>query len=82
VGGGVGRDLAGGRVGLLFVTTIDFLAGGDDEFVDEDEGDPDDDPLLLGPAPGFGAIAIGTSTTLLYAGYPSHCLPDLTHFWH
>lgn len=31
---------------------------------------------------GRGAIGIAISTVLLYAGYPSQCLPDLTHFIH
>jgi hypothetical protein len=29
-----------------------------------------------------GAIGIGTSVVLLYAGYPSHLLPDRTHLLH
>ncbi len=29
-----------------------------------------------------GAIGIGTSVVLLYAGYPSHRLPDRTHLLH
>lgn len=29
-----------------------------------------------------GAIGIGTSVVLLYAGYPSHSLWDRTHFKH
>lgn len=31
---------------------------------------------------GRGAIGIATSPIRLYAGYPSHCLPDLTHLVH
>lgn len=32
--------------------------------------------------PGRGAIGIAASTVLLYAGYPSQCLPDRTHLLH
>lgn len=79
VGGGVGRNLTVVRGVLL--TSIAREVGGD-VVDDEPEGDdPDEDALLLEP-PSFGAIAIGTASTLLYAGYPSHCLPDRTHFWH
>jgi hypothetical protein len=31
---------------------------------------------------GRGAIGTATSSVLLYAGYPSHFLPDRTHFIH
>jgi hypothetical protein len=61
--------------------TIKFDVGGDDELVDEDEGDRDVNGLIV-VEPSFGAIAIGGASTLLCAGYPSHSLPDLRHFWH
>jgi hypothetical protein len=32
--------------------------------------------------PGRGTIGIATPTALLYAGYPSHSLPDRIHLLH
>jgi len=59
---------------------IDFLAGG--EAVELDAGDECDDEECRSCSRGRGAIGIAISTVRLYAGYPSHCLPDLTHFVH
>lgn len=80
VGGGVGREgfwiwRTGG-----FLTIIDFFVGG--EAVAFDAGDECDDEDAKSTSRGRGAIGIAISTVLLYAGYPSHCLPDLTHFVH
>jgi hypothetical protein len=62
--------------------TIIFLeVSGTIELADVDKSDPDEDPPL-GTETFFGAIGIGAASTLLNAGYPSHRLPDLTHFWH
>jgi hypothetical protein len=60
----------------------------DDEAIDGgvlDDGEArddweDDEIELLLCSRGRGAIGTAASPVLLYAGYPSHCLPDLTHF--
>jgi hypothetical protein len=71
------RGLGSVRGGLL---TSSCDLGGDVEEAEEDGGDVDIVELVEGP--GQGAIGIATSTVLLYAGYPSHCLPDRTHLLH
>ena len=55
--------------------------GGEVEDVDEDEGEPAE-YAVVAVEPYFGAIAMGVASTLLCAGYPSHCLPDRTHLQH
>ena len=60
-----------GLRGGLLTSSFDF--GGDEE-AEEEDGDTTE--------PGRGAIGIATSTVLLYAGYPSHRLPDRTHLLH
>lgn len=45
-------------------------------------GDECDDEEAASLSRGRGAIAIATSPGRLYAGYPSHCRPDLTHLVH
>jgi len=68
-----------GRGGSL-LAIMDFLVGGDEvEFDAGDECEGEEPASLPG---GRGAMGIATSTVLLYAGNPSHCLPDLTHFVH
>lgn len=47
-----------------------------------DECDDCDEMDLVSSSRGRGAIGTAGSPTLLYAGYPSHCLPDLTHLVH
>jgi hypothetical protein len=52
------------------------------EFGGEDEEDEEVDIMVAVEEPGRGAIGIAASTVLLYAGYPSQCLPDRTHLLH
>ena len=75
-GGGCG--LCTTRVG--FRTASDLDVGGDEERPELEvvDGETEEEPVL----PGLGAIGIATSTVRLYAGYPSHCLPDRTHLLH
>lgn len=63
--------------GLVRAGTRSFDFGGDEE----DEDDVVDTGEVV-EEPGRGAIGTATSTVLLYAGYPSHCLPDRTHLLH
>lgn len=65
------------RVGLR--TAGDLDVGGDEEKPELEvvDGETEEEPV-----PGLGAIGIATSTVRLYAGYPSHCLPDRTHLLH
>ncbi len=73
--GGVGL---GGWTRDGFLTMIVFVDGGDTD--DLDVADDPDDVLL--PSRGRGAIGTATSPVRLWAGYPSHLRPDLTHFVH
>lgn len=65
-----------------FRTPSDLDVGGDVEKPELEvvDGETEEEPVL--PFPGLGAIGIATSTVLLYAGYPSHCLPERTHLLH
>jgi len=56
------------------------ICGGEDEEELEaiDDGEEVDDEA----SEDRGAIGISTSVVLLYAGYPSHLLPDRTHLLH
>ncbi len=67
------RGLDTVRGGFL-TSAFDF--GGDDEEAADDDGDI----VTVIAESGRGAIGIATSTVLLYAGKPSHFLPDRTHF--
>jgi hypothetical protein len=55
-----------------------LVVGGDDS----DEVKGGEGKEAVPSSRGRGAIGIATSTVRLYAGYPSHCLPDLTHLMH
>jgi hypothetical protein len=57
--------------------TIGLILGGEEteELEDIEGGDEESSKAR-------GAMGIGTSVVLLYAGYPSHRLPDRTHFKH
>jgi hypothetical protein len=74
--GGGGCGLCTTRVGFRTVNDLDVV--GDEEKTALEDVDGEKEPLL----PGLGAIGIATSTVRLYAGYPSHCLPDRTHLLH
>ena len=54
-----------------------LVAGGDPAVEEEDTEEEENDPEGFS---GLGAIGMADSTVLLYAGYPSHCRPERTHF--
>jgi hypothetical protein len=78
--GGGGCGFCTARDGFRTVSDLDV--GGDVENPELEvvDGETEEEPVL--PLPGLGAIGIATSTVLLYAGNPSHRLPERTHLLH
>ncbi|MAD83720.1 MAG: hypothetical protein CL912_12230 [Deltaproteobacteria bacterium] len=54
-----------------------LVAGGDPAVEEKEDIEEENDPEGFS---GLGAIGMADSTVLLYAGYPSHCRPERTHF--